>query len=146
MRYGAINHMLCSLFENSVLLTRHPQSYTICYIQDRARADSSSQLSSSSNSRLPALSESSALNDAISSVESSGGGAMEEMAISVETVEESGPVVYSDGEEDEVGLRDADMDELAYEGDPLLYSDYEDEGTVHFMTIVKMLCFFLFRR
>lgn len=46
-----------------------------------------------------------------------------------ETVEESGPVVYSEGEEeDEEGLGDADMDELAYEGDPLLYSDYEDEG------------------
>ena len=61
-----------------------------------------------------------------------------EEAISVETVEESGPVVYSDGEDDEGGLRDADMDELAYEGDPLLYSDYEDEGTVHFMTIVQI--------
>ena len=46
-----------------------------------------------------------------------------------ETVEESGPVVYSEGEEeDEEGLGDADMDELAYEGDPLLYSDYEEEG------------------
>ena len=44
-----------------------------------------------------------------------------------ETIEESGPVVYSDGE-DEEGLRDADMEELAYEGDPLLYSDCEDEG------------------
>ena len=44
-------------------------------------------------------------------------------------VEESGPVVYSDGEEEEEdGLRDADMEELAYEGDPLLYSDCEDEG------------------
>lgn len=108
-------------------------------IQDRAQADSSSQLSSSSNSRLPALSESSAPSDAISSVDSSGGGGgMGEEAISVETVEESGPVVYSDGEDDEGGLRDADMDELAYEGDPLLYSDYEDEGTVHFMTIVQI--------
>ena len=48
-----------------------------------------------------------------------------------ETVEESGPVEYSDGEEGEEeggGLRDADMDELAYEGDPLLYSDYEEDG------------------
>ena len=42
-------------------------------------------------------------------------------------VEESGPVEYSDGEEEEGGgLRDADMDELAYEGDPLLYSDCEE--------------------
>ena len=46
-----------------------------------------------------------------------------------ETVEESGPVVYSDGEEDEEdGLRDEDMEELVYKGDPLLYSDCEDEG------------------
>ena len=43
-------------------------------------------------------------------------------------VEESGPVEYSDGEEEAEGggLRDADMDELAYEGDPLLYSDCEE--------------------
>ena len=29
-----------------------------------------------------------------------------------ETVEESGPVVYSDGEDEEDGLRDEDMEEL----------------------------------
>lgn len=51
-----------------------------------------------------------------------------------ETVEESGPVVYSDGE-DEEGLRDADMEELAYEGDPLLYSDCEDEGLYRFSVL-----------
>ena len=45
-----------------------------------------------------------------------------------ETVEESGPVVYSDGEDEEDGLRDEDMEELVYKGDPLLYSDCEDEG------------------
>ena len=52
-----------------------------------------------------------------------------------ETVEESGPVVYSDGEEEERegegGLRDVDMEDLAYEGDPLLYSDCEGEGMLY---------------
>ena len=44
----------------------------------------------------------------------------------VETVvEESGPVQYDDGEE---GLDDDELEELAYEDDPLLQSDYEDEG------------------
>lgn len=48
-----------------------------------------------------------------------------------EVIEESGPVQYSDGEEEEGagGFGDVEMDELAYEGDPLLYSDGE-EGTV----------------
>ena len=41
-------------------------------------------------------------------------------------VEESGPVVYSDGEEEEEGFGGADVDDLAYEGDPLLYSDAEE--------------------
>ena len=57
---------------------------------------------------------------------------MVEEGAAPETVVESGPVVYSDGEEEgeeeEVGLGDVDMEELAYEGDPLLYSDCEDEG------------------
>lgn len=42
---------------------------------------------------------------------------------------ESGPVVYSDEEEEglnEEGLNDDEMKELAYEGDPLLHSDYEE--------------------
>ncbi len=43
-----------------------------------------------------------------------------------EVVEESGPVTYNEGEEEEGGLDDEEMDELAYEGDPLLNSDYED--------------------
>lgn len=53
----------------------------------------------------------------------------------VALVVESGPVVYSDEEEErlneeviEEGLNDEEMKELAYEGDPLLHSDYEDEG------------------
>ena len=43
-------------------------------------------------------------------------------------VVESGPVVYSDEEEglNEEGLNDDEMKELAYEGDPLLHSDYEE--------------------
>ena len=53
----------------------------------------------------------------------------EEMGVPEMLVEESGPVVYNDAEEEEEGgLGDADMEKLAYEGDPLLYSDYEDEG------------------
>ena len=40
-------------------------------------------------------------------------------------VEESGPVQYDEGDE---GLDDEEMEELAYEDDPLLHSDYEDEG------------------
>ena len=51
-----------------------------------------------------------------------------------EVVEESGPVEYSEGEEEEEeeegGLGDADVDELAYEGDPLLYSDGEDGKSI----------------
>ena len=43
----------------------------------------------------------------------------------VEAVVESGPVQYDDGEE---GLDDEELEELAYEDDPLLHSDYEDEG------------------
>ena len=45
-----------------------------------------------------------------------------------EVVEESGPVDYVDEEEDydDGGIGDEEMDELAYEGDPLLHSDYED--------------------
>ena len=42
-----------------------------------------------------------------------------------ELVEESGPVQYS--EED--ALDDEDIEQLAYDGDPLLHSDCEDEGT-----------------
>ena len=38
-------------------------------------------------------------------------------------VEESGPIQY-----DEEGLDDVEMEELVYEDDPLLHSDYEDEG------------------
>jgi transcription factor IIIB subunit 2 len=49
-----------------------------------------------------------------------------------ETVEESGPVVYSDGEDEEDGLRDEDMEELVYKGDPLLYSDCEDEDDEYY--------------
>ena len=42
-----------------------------------------------------------------------------------QVVEESGPVQYEEGEE---GLDDEEMEELVYEEDPLLHSDYEDEG------------------
>lgn len=42
-------------------------------------------------------------------------------------VEESGPVEYC--EELEEGIGDHELEQLAYEGDPLLQSDYEDEGT-----------------
>ena len=43
-----------------------------------------------------------------------------------DVIEESGPVQYC--EDVEEGLDDEDMDELAYDGDPLLNSDYEEEG------------------
>ena len=46
-----------------------------------------------------------------------------------EVVEESGPVQYCEEEEEmeeEEGYGDEEMDELAYEGDPLLQSDHED--------------------
>lgn len=42
----------------------------------------------------------------------------------LDVVEETGPVEYF--EEDEEGIEDDDMENLAYEGDPLLNSDYED--------------------
>ena len=45
-------------------------------------------------------------------------------------VEESGPVKYcGDDDLEELGMDDREMEQLAYEGDPLLNSDYEDEGT-----------------
>ena len=44
-----------------------------------------------------------------------------------EVVEESGPVVYrAEEEEEEEGYDDEELDELAYEGDPLLQSDDEE--------------------
>ena len=43
-------------------------------------------------------------------------------------VEESGPVEYCEEDAEEEGLDDEEMDELAYEEDPLLNSDYEDDG------------------
>lgn len=44
--------------------------------------------------------------------------------VEFDVVEETGPVEYV--EEDEEGIGDDDMENLAYEGDPLLNSDYED--------------------
>ena len=58
---------------------------------------------------------------------------VEDVIVVPEVIEESGPVEYVDEEEedydddhDDGGLGDEEMDELAYEGDPLLHSDYED--------------------
>ena len=58
---------------------------------------------------------------------------VEDVVVVPEVIEESGPVEYVDEEEedyddddDDGGLGDEEMDELAYEGDPLLHSDYED--------------------
>ena len=45
-----------------------------------------------------------------------------------EVIEESGPVEYCEEDAEEEGLDDDEMDELAYEEDPLLNSDYEDDG------------------
>lgn len=44
--------------------------------------------------------------------------------VEFDVVEETGPVEYV--EEDEEGIGDDDMENLVYEGDPLLNSDYED--------------------
>lgn len=50
-----------------------------------------------------------------------------------EVIEESGPVQYheeeAEDEEEEEGLDDEAIEGLAYDEDPLLHSDYEDEGT-----------------
>lgn len=51
-------------------------------------------------------------------------------------VEESGPVEYVDDDE---GMDDHELEQLAYEGDPLLHSDYEDEGIQHSI----ILCLYL---
>ena len=45
-----------------------------------------------------------------------------------QVVEECGPVQYEEGEGEDEGLDDEEMEELVYEEDPLLHSDYEDEG------------------
>lgn len=43
-------------------------------------------------------------------------------------IEESGPVVYAEEEDEEgEGVGDDDIEDLVYEGDPLLNSDYEDD-------------------
>ena len=42
-------------------------------------------------------------------------------------VEESGPVEYCEDELEE-GVDDQELEQLAYKDDPLLHSDYEDEG------------------
>ena len=41
-----------------------------------------------------------------------------------EVIEENGPVEYLDDE----GVNDNELEQLAYEGDPLLHSEDEDEG------------------
>ena len=41
-----------------------------------------------------------------------------------EVVEETGPIQYSDDEDDE----GAEVDDLIYDDDPLLHSDYEGKG------------------
>ena len=45
-----------------------------------------------------------------------------------EVIEESGPVKYLEEEVEEGGLDDDEIEGLAYDEDPLLHSDYEDEG------------------
>ena len=52
-----------------------------------------------------------------------------EKTMEPEVIEEAGPVEYVNEEEedyDDGGMGDEEMDELVYEGDPLLHSDYED--------------------
>ena len=42
-------------------------------------------------------------------------------------IEESGPVIYAEEDDEEgEGVGDDDIEDLVYEGDPLLNSDYED--------------------
>ena len=52
-----------------------------------------------------------------------------------DVVEESGPVEYLEEEE---GLEDEDMEDLRYEGDPLLNSDNEEGGSS--LTVAAVTC------
>lgn len=56
-------------------------------------------------------------------------------------VEETGPVQYVDDDE---GMDDHEIEQLAYEGDPLLHSDYEDEGTTLYNVYSSSFIFFFF--
>ena len=47
-------------------------------------------------------------------------------------VEESGPVQYLEEEEE------GDMEDMGYEGDPLLESDYEEGGCGHSVGIMQL--------
>lgn len=55
-----------------------------------------------------------------------------EARVEPEVIEESGPVQYlgkeEEEEDEEGGLDDEEIEGLAYDEDPLLHSDYEDEG------------------
>ena len=60
-----------------------------------------------------------------------------------EVIEESGPVKYLEEEVEEGGLDDDEIEGLAYDEDPLLHSDYEDEGIYMYLfacTQVHVLC------
>ncbi len=69
---------------------------------------------------------------------------MSVVSTGAEVVEESGPVAYSEdeGEGEEGGLDDEEMDGLAYEGDPLLISDYEDGNCRHSVCYTYQIHFF----
>ena len=54
-------------------------------------------------------------------------------------VEESGPVEYFDDCLEE-GIDDRELEQLAYEEDPLLHSDYEDDGKSNFYYLYNCLC------
>ena len=112
---------------------------TLPLTQLRSGLDSSSQLPASNTRQqdlTPSLLDTNSLSYPVPGG-GDGGGEEEKGGREVsEVVEESGPVEYSEEEEEEEeekeegGLGDADVDELAYEGDPLLYSDGEDGKSI----------------
>ena len=100
---------------------------------ERQTALSAVEETVASLSRLPSVTPGVDLGSADSLAVGEGGEGEGGGAGGSDVVEECGPVEYSEGEEEEEeeGFRDADMDELAYEGDPLLYSDGEEGTHIH---------------
>ena len=46
--------------------------------------------------------------------------------------------------DDDEGMDDHELEQLAYDGDPLLHSDYEDEGIQHSVCLCLLYLVFLF--
>ena len=70
-------------------------------------------------------------------------GPAEDLSLS-EVIEETGPVQCiqeEEEEEEEEGLGDRDLEELIYDGDPLVESDCEDSELLYIRSCISLLSF-----